>query len=81
MKFESADLTPDAFRDRAVRILEELSASSPHAAELLEPLLDEVRVASEEKLARMARPPEAEIGRIAQSNINVNQDNAQQMGL
>jgi hypothetical protein len=80
VEFESADLTAEAFRDRAIRILEELSASSPHAAEFLEPALKAVREAPEEKLAMMAGPLAAGIGQIAQSSIGDNQYGIPLMG-
>jgi hypothetical protein len=78
---ENAELSAGAFRDRAVRILEELSASSPHAAELVAPRLDAVRKASGDKLARMAGPLAADIGQLAQAIIEVNQECRPLMGL
>ena len=80
-EFDTDDLTAAGFRDRAVRILEELSASSPHAAELVEPRLDAVHEASDDKLARMAGPLAADIGQLAQEIIEVNQKHTPWMGL
>ena len=80
-QFESAELTAEAFRDRAVRILQELSTTSPHAAELLAPRLDKVRHTAGDDLAEVAGPLAADIEQIAQAIAEINQAHIPLMGL
>lgn len=80
-QFASAELTAEAFRDRAVRILEELSATSPHAAELVAPRLNRVRHIAVGDLAAVAGPLAADVGQIAQTIVEIDQGHIGLMGL
>lgn len=80
VEFQNGGITADAFRDSALRTLEELAASSPEAAELLGPALEGVRHAPAEKLTTRVSLLAAAISEIADTNCRIDEGHVRPMG-